>query len=54
LGDDVHDVAIQAQLGPLPGQRETDQDQLVQQRDPADGVDQPVHLHAPAGGQRSR
>ena len=54
LGDDVHQLAVQADPGPLPGQRGADQDQLVQQGDPADAVDQPVHFHALAGGQGSR
>jgi hypothetical protein len=32
LGDDVHDRAVQADPGPLPGQRRADHDDLVAQR----------------------
>jgi hypothetical protein len=54
LGDHVHQLAVEAEAGPLPGQRGADQDQPVQQGDAAGAVDQPVHLHTPAGRQRSR
>lgn len=53
LGDDVHQLAIQADAGPLPGQRRADQDQPVQQGDAAGAGDQPVHLDAPAGSQHT-
>lgn len=33
LGDHVHQLAVEADAGPLPGQRGADQDQPVQQRD---------------------
>ena len=32
LGDDVHQLAVKADPGPLPGQRGADQDQLIAQR----------------------
>jgi len=54
LGEDVHQLAVEADAGPLPGQRGADQDQPVQQRDAADAVDQPVHLHTPGRGQHTR
>ena len=53
LGEDVHQLAVEAEAGPLPGQWGANQDQPVQQGDPADAVDQPVHFHAPAGRQGS-
>jgi hypothetical protein len=54
LGQDVHQLAVEADPGALPGQWGADQDQPVQQGDPADAVDQPVHLHAPGRGQHTR
>jgi hypothetical protein len=54
LGDHMHQLAVEADAGPLPGQRGADQDQVVEQGDPADAVDQPVHFHAPAGGEHAR
>ena len=50
LGDDVHQLAIQADPGPLPGQRGADQDQPVEKGDAAGAGDQPVHLDTLAGG----
>ena len=53
LGEHVHQLAVEADAGSLPGQRGADQDQPVQQGDAADAVDQTVHFHALTGSQRA-
>src|SRR5215472_2364579 len=50
-GDDVHDLAVQADAGALPGQRGADRDDLVGEGDDAGGVDQPLDFHAAGRGQ---
>jgi hypothetical protein len=47
LGEDVHQLPVEADAGPLPGQRGADPDQPVQQRDAADAVDRAENLSAP-------
>ena len=54
LGDDVHDLAVEADPGTLPGQRGADLDDLVAQGDDPGGVDQPLDFHAAGRGQRLR
>ena len=51
LGDDVHDLAVEADAGSLPGQRGADLDDLLAQSDDPGGVDQPLHFHAAGRGQ---
>jgi hypothetical protein len=54
LGDDVHDLAVEPDPGPLAGQRGADLDDLVAERDDPGGVDQPLHFHAAGRGQGTR
>ena len=53
LGEDVHDLAVEADPGPLAGQRGADLDDPVAQGDDPGGVDQPVNFHAAGRGERS-
>jgi hypothetical protein len=45
LGDDVHDLAVQADPCALPGQRGADLDDLVAEGDDSGGVNQPLHFY---------
>ena len=42
LGEDVHDLPVEADAGALPGQRGADGDGLVGEGDDAGGADQPL------------
>ncbi len=46
LGDDVHDLPVQADAGSLPRHRGADLDGLVAEGDDPGGADEPLHFHA--------
>ena len=54
LSEDVHDLAVQAEAGALPGQRGADLDDLTAEGDDSGKVDHPLDLDAAGRRQGSR